>query len=159
LRLTSQNLGYILRCEPPNSFDREYVRELGYAAVRFLMGQPPYDEYADLNGAMVYVEHGKLQLRRFDEMREIDPATGKKKVSVRMVDVNTESYEVAREYMIRLEPEDLEDDDKVKRMAEAASMSADEFRAQFGWIGRKIREFRSAESMSQWVSGSMSSCG
>jgi 6-phosphofructokinase 1 len=147
LRLTAQNLGYILRCEPPNAFDREYVRELGYAAVRFLMKASPYEPYADLNGAMVYVEHGKLRLRRFDEMREIDPATGKKKVSVRMVDVNTEAYTVAREYMIRLEPEDLEDEDKVKRMAEAASMSVDEFRAQFGWIGRKIREFRSAGSM------------
>lgn len=144
LRLTAQNLGYILRCEPPNAFDREYVRELGYAAVRFLMRASPYEQYADLNGAMVYVEHGKLRLRRFDEMREIDPATGKKKVSVRMVDVNTESYKVAREYMIRLEPEDLKDDDKVKRMAEAAHMSVEEFRAQFGWIGKKIREFRSA---------------
>ena len=64
----------------------------------------------------------------------VDPKTGKSRI--RVVDINKPSYKIAREYMIRLEREDLEDKDKLTVLAGAASShsksySPDEFRARF----------------------------
>jgi len=47
---------------------------------------------------------------------------------IRYVDINTESYEVARKYMIRLEKEDLEDDKKLRKINKVTNISAKEFR-------------------------------
>lgn len=129
--LTAQNIGYPLRCEPPDSFDREYVRELGYAAVRFVMGKEPYEEFRNLNSAMVYVEHGVMRLREFSKIRKIDPKSGKLRVQARLVDVKTQAYEVAREYMIRLEKEDLTDSSRLATLAAVSKMSPAEFKKQF----------------------------
>jgi 6-phosphofructokinase 1 len=73
-----------------------------------------------------------LQFLDFADL--LDPKTGKSRI--RVVDVNKPSYKIAREYMIRLEREDLEDKDKLRILAEAASSpsqscSPDEFRARF----------------------------
>ena len=57
-----------------------------------------------------------------------DPQTGR--VRVRMVDVTTESYEVARNYMIRLEPEDLREP-QLSRLAGQTTLSPEDFRARF----------------------------
>src|SRR5262245_27687786 len=51
-------------------------------------------------------------------------------------DTNKPSYKIAREYMIRLEREDLEDQDKLRMLAQATSSQnkiykPDEFRARF----------------------------
>jgi 6-phosphofructokinase 1 len=64
----------------------------------------------------------------------LDPKTGKSRV--RLVDIQTPSYKVAREYMIRLEKEDLDDPEKLRLLAEAASSqtqrcSPEDFRARF----------------------------
>jgi 6-phosphofructokinase 1 len=48
-----------------------------------------------------------------------------------LVDLHSEHYRVAREYMIRLEPEDLADDRQCARLAEAAGMNLEEFRAEY----------------------------
>jgi 6-phosphofructokinase 1 len=52
------------------------------------------------------------------------------------VDVEKASYRIAREYMIRLEKEDLEDGDKVRLLAQTASSRSrlctpEEFRSRF----------------------------
>jgi hypothetical protein len=49
----------------------------------------------------------------------------------RKVDVLGESYECARNYMIRIEPGDLSDPEKLKAMAKAAKMSDAAFRERF----------------------------
>jgi 6-phosphofructokinase 1 len=49
---------------------------------------------------------------------------------VRLVDVNTESYEVARSYMTRLEPADFEEP-ALSRLAACANLAPDAFRARF----------------------------
>ncbi len=41
---------------------------------------------------------------------------------------------MAREYMIRLEPEDLEDANKVQELAESAGMTPEAFREEFSRI-------------------------
>src|SRR6188768_2485709 len=87
--ITDKNVGYELRCADPIPFDAEYCRDLGYSAVRFLVGGG--------TGAMVSVQGGRLVPIPFDELR--DPATGKTRV--RLVDTDSEGFRVARAYMIR----------------------------------------------------------
>ena len=103
--VTDKNLGYELRCADPISFDAEYCRDLGFSAVRFLIGGG--------SGAMVTIQGGRLVPIPFDELRE--PETGKTKV--RLVDVNSEAFRVARAYMIRLKKEDFEDDHELAKFA------------------------------------------
>jgi 6-phosphofructokinase 1 len=49
----------------------------------------------------------------------------------RAVDVTTESYEVARKYMVRLGPRDFEDESWVAALARAGGFSTDAFRTHF----------------------------
>lgn len=131
---TAQNIGYPLRCQAPDSFDREYIRELGYAAVQFVTAQKPYHNTTKINSAMVYIEHGHMRFSDFSKIRMIDPKTGKMRVQVRLVNTNTQSYKVAREYMIRLEKSDLTDRNKLNALAEVSKMSAEKFRNKFAHL-------------------------
>ena len=63
----------------------------------------------------------------FEELR--DPLT--QRTRVRLVDIHSESYHVARDYMIRLENKDLADPDMKLRLATAAKMEPDEFERRF----------------------------
>lgn len=117
-------LGYELRCAPPIPFDAEYCRDLGWGAVTYLLS-PDYR-----GGALVCLDGGRLRPLLFDEI--IDPKT--RRATVRLVDVQSESYQVALEYMIRLKPEDLNDETKVARLAEAADMTTEQFHRQFDSI-------------------------
>ena len=105
-----------LRSASPVAFDCEYVRTLGYGAVEFFLGQ----RAEKLPGALICLVDGKLQFLDFADL--LDPKTGKSRI--RVVDVDKPSYKIAREYMIRLEREDLEDKDKLRVLAEAASSTA-----------------------------------
>lgn len=115
LAIVHKNIGYELRSAAPIAFDCEYVRTLGYGAVEFLLN--PSETSAKLNGALVCTIGGKLEHLDFAALQ--DPKTGKTRV--RKVDIETPSYRVAREYMIRLEKEDFVDDEKLRILAQAAS--------------------------------------
>jgi len=121
--ITHKNIGYELRCADPIPFDAEYCRDLGYSAVRFLVGGG--------SGAMVSIQGGRLVPIPFDDLR--DPATGKTKV--RLVDTASEGFKVARAYMIRLEADDFEHAAWVDRLAEAAHLSPGAFRQRFEYLG------------------------
>lgn len=123
--LVDITLGYELRCADPIPFDCEYVRDLGNGAVRFLVNE--YKNPQEVDGAMVCLEAGRLRLVPFRDMR--DPETGRTRV--RLVDLNTESYLVARKYMIRLEASDLQNANQLHRIAHAAGMTTDEFKRRF----------------------------
>jgi ATP-dependent phosphofructokinase / diphosphate-dependent phosphofructokinase len=125
LPLVTVSLGYELRCAAPIPFDIDYTRTLGYGAVRFLLGE---DGGGDgLAGGLVCLEDGRLRVLPFEELQE--PGTGR--IPTRMVDINSESYMVAREYMIRLQRSDLDDPASLARIAEAAGMGAEEFAQRF----------------------------
>ncbi len=47
---------------------------------------------------------------------------------------NSEHYRVAREYMIRLERKDLEDPEMLAKLAAAAKMTPEEFKAKFAHV-------------------------
>ena len=119
-------VGYELRCAAPIPFDIDYTRTLGYGAVRFLLSEPE-DELLRFGG-MVCLESGRLRVIPFEELR--DPETGRTRV--RLVDIQAEHYKVAREYMIRLEAEDFEDEDMRRKLAEAAGTTPEEFGKRFG---------------------------
>lgn len=120
--IVSKNVGYELRCADPIPFDMEYTRDLGYCAAQFLLDGG--------NAAMVSIQQGRFTPIPFKQM--LDPATGRAKV--RMVDISSESYRIARRYMIRLAPEDMADAQTVGRCASVVGLSADAFRERFSSI-------------------------
>ena len=61
-----KDLGYELRCADPIPFDAEYTRDLGYAAVKFLLS-PEAEKY----GAIISFVDGKMNPLPFDKM--LDP--------------------------------------------------------------------------------------
>ncbi|MDQ3918168.1 MAG: 6-phosphofructokinase [Acidobacteriota bacterium] len=124
--LINKNIGYELRCADPIPFDAAYCRDLGYAAIRFLLSGG--------SDAMVSVQGGRMVPIPFAEIRE--PGTGRTRV--RMVNTESEGYRVAREYMIRLEPEDFSDPSWVSKLAAAGNMTPDEFRDRFGYLSGHV---------------------
>jgi 6-phosphofructokinase 1 len=130
LAIVHKTIGYEVRSAPPLAFDCQYVRMLGYGAVEFLLHPAP--EHAPWPGALVCVVGGQLRYLPFEEL--MDPATGRTRI--RVVDVTAPMYRIAREYMIRLEREDFEDERRVAELARAAStkqytMTPEEFRQRF----------------------------
>ena len=79
---------------------------------------------------MITIQKGKMVPIEFNKL--IDTRTNRTKI--RYVDINTESYEVARKYMIRLEIEDLENDKKLRKINKVTNISAKEFREYFADI-------------------------
>ncbi len=113
------DLGYELRCAPPIPYDCEYVRDLGWGAVTYVLS----DEYA--GGAIVCWDDGRLRPRPFAQM--MDPDTGRTRV--RMVDIDTESYKVATEYMIRLDGDDF-NGERLEALAKEAGETPKDFKAR-----------------------------
>jgi ATP-dependent phosphofructokinase / diphosphate-dependent phosphofructokinase len=118
--IVDKTIGYELRCAPPIPYDAEYARDLGYAAFNQLK--------AGNSGVMISIQGGELQAIPFDQI--IDPATGRGRL--RHVDVDTESYQVARDYMVRIGTKDFMDGALLARLAEAARLTPEDFKARFG---------------------------
>jgi 6-phosphofructokinase 1 len=119
-------LGYNLRCAPPIPFDIDYTRTLGYGAVLFLLTEPKDEQQR--HGGLACLQDGHLRVVPFQDLR--DPDTGRTRV--RKVDVDSEHYAVARQYMIRLERRDLENPQMRSRLAEAANIFPEDFSKTFG---------------------------
>lgn len=117
--IVSKNVGYELRCADPIPFDMEYTRDLGYCAAQFLLDGG--------TAAMVSIQNGQFMPIPFKEM--VDPASGKAKV--RMVDVTAQSYQIARQYMIRLSGEDFKDPVALDRYAALVRLSPEAFQHRF----------------------------
>ena len=79
---------------------------------------------------MIVVDTGRLCPLPFEEM--IDAKT--KKTEIRFVDVKSESYKVAKSYMVRMEKRDLKDKVLLSKMAEIARMSEKEFKERYGYL-------------------------
>ena len=125
ISLVDVTLGYELRCAPPIPFDIDYTRTLGFGAVRFLLSESSNDRLGP--GGLVCLENGHMRLMPFEELR--DAATGGTRI--RLVDMESQSYEVARRYMIRTESRDLLDPEMLAALASAAKITPDELRDMF----------------------------
>ena len=124
--IVAKDLGYELRCAPPGAFDIQYCRSLGYWATRFLLN--------GRTGAMVTIQGGKLVPIPFREM--LDGRTGK--IRVRYVDIESESYQTLRAYMIRLGPEDFESQGQVEALARAGHLDKSRFVERFRYLGERV---------------------
>jgi ATP-dependent phosphofructokinase / diphosphate-dependent phosphofructokinase len=116
--VVTKEVGYELRCAKPIPYDVEYTRTLGYGAVRYLLSGG--------SGALIAITGGKITPVALDQL--LDSQTGR--LRVRTVNVATESYEVARSYMIRLEARDLEEP-SLSRLSSLTKLSAQAFRDRF----------------------------
>ncbi len=116
--VVNKEIGYELRCARPLPFEIDYTRTLGYGAVRYLLSGG--------SGAMLAIVDGRIKPLKLEDL--LDPATGH--VRTRCVDVTSESYQVARSYMIRLEAQDLEEP-MLTRLAKQTNLTPDAFRGRF----------------------------
>jgi 6-phosphofructokinase 1 len=120
--IVSKNIGYELRCADPIPFDMEYTRDLGYCAARYLLDGG--------NAAMISVQGGQFVPIPFAEM--LDPTTGRARM--RLVDIHSTRYAIARRYMIRLRRDDFDDPHELAKFAAVANLTLEEFRRQFEYL-------------------------
>ena len=132
ISIVDVTIGYQLRCAPPIPFDIDYTRTLGYGAVRFLLSDTD-DERLRFGGLICQVD-GQRKVLAFDDLR--DPDTGR--IRVRKVNIQSDYYGVVQEYMIRLEPEDLNDEHLKAQLAQAANLSPKEFENAFAAAPRYL---------------------
>jgi len=117
--VVDKTIGYELRCAPPIPFDAEYARDLGYAAVRHLLDGG--------SGVLITIQGGEFQPIPFGEVVDARTGGGRR----RSVDIGTESYSVAREYMVRLGGRDQQDPAWVDKLAAAGGLAPEAFLARF----------------------------
>ena len=122
LTTVAKNIGYELRCADPIPFDMEYTRDLGYCAAKYLM--------AGGSAAMISIQGGHFVPVPFGQM--IDGETGRTRI--RLVDVTSTRYAIARRYMIRLRRDDFEDPYELAKLAATAHISPEEFRREFEYL-------------------------
>ena len=120
--IVAKNIGYELRCADPIPYDIEYTRDLGYCAAKYLL--------AGGNGVMVSMQAGHFIPVPFAEL--VDPDTGRSRV--RLLDIHSTRYSIARRYMIRLRRDDFEDPLDLAKLAGAAHLPVDEFRREFEYL-------------------------
>lgn len=114
----NKDIGYELRCAKPVPFDVDYTRTLGYGAVRYLLDGG--------SGALIALSGGRLSPVRLEDLT--DPATGR--IRTRLVDVSAEAYTVARDYMVRLERDDL-NEPQLTALSSVTNLAPAAFRVRF----------------------------
>src|SRR5262249_36492796 len=117
--IAAKNIGDEVRCADPVPYDMEYTRDLGYCATKFLLSGG--------NAAMVSMQAGNFVAVPFSEM--LDPETGRARV--RMVDIHSTRYAIARRYMIRLRRDDFDDPHALATYAATCGITPEQFRRQF----------------------------
>ncbi len=117
--IVAKTIGYELRCADPIPFDMEYTRDLGYGAARYLIEGG--------ESAMITMQAGCFRPVPFEHF--IDRTSGRTRV--RMVDVRSDRYRIARSYMIRLRREDFDDTHQVARLSALVGLSMEEFRQRY----------------------------
>jgi 6-phosphofructokinase 1 len=120
--VVAKNIGYELRCADPIPYDMEYCRDLGYCAAKYLLGGG--------SAVMISMQGGHFVPIPFAEM--LDPDTGKTRV--RLVDIHSARYAIARRYMIRLRRDDFDDPHELAKFAASAGMSLQQFRDEFEYL-------------------------
>jgi ATP-dependent phosphofructokinase / diphosphate-dependent phosphofructokinase len=117
--IVDKTIGYELRCASPIPYDAEYARDLGYSAVKYLLDGG--------SNSMITIQGGEFHPISLAKM--LDPVT--RRGRQRTTDIETESYQVARDYMVRLEARDFKDEAALAKLAEAAGLSVEEFTERF----------------------------
>ena len=122
LKIVKHALGYELRCAPPCALDIEYTRQLGSAAVEFL-----------LNGgtnAIITLQQGQMVPIPYLDM--LNQETGR--TAVRMVDVNSYRYRSAYKFMTRLKPEHRDNDSLFEKLSALTHLTVKEFKKRYAYL-------------------------
>jgi 6-phosphofructokinase 1 len=117
--LVAKNIGYELRCADPIPLDMEYTRDLGYCAAKYLL--------AGGNAVVISMQGGHFVPVPFERM--LDPGTGRARL--RLVDIHSTRYAIARRYMLRLRRDDFDDPHELAKFAATAGLSLQQFREEF----------------------------
>jgi len=120
--VVSKDLGYELRCADPIAFDIDYTRSLGEAAVDFLLQGG--------SNATITLQQNQVVPIPLEKM--MDPDTGR--TEVRVVKIDSFTYQSAYKFMIRLKPQDAENGMLLARMATQTNLSLEGFKARFGYL-------------------------
>jgi 6-phosphofructokinase 1 len=100
----------------------EYTRDLGYCAAKYLL------EGGD--AAVITMQAGRFVPIPFHQLYDDDS----RRARVRMVDIDSTRYAIARRYMIRLRKDDFEDPHELARYAAVAGLDLRRFREQFEYL-------------------------
>jgi len=120
--VVAKNIGYELRCADPIPMDMEYTRDLGYCAAKYLLEGG--------TGVVISLQAGHFVPIPFQQL--LDPVTGRPQI--RLVDIRSARYAIARRYMLRLRRDDFEDPHELARFAATAGVSLEAFRRQFEYL-------------------------
>jgi len=120
--IAAKNIGYELRCADPIPADMEYTRDLGYCAAKYLLSGG--------SAVMIAMQGGNFVPIPFADV--IDPDSGRTRV--RMVNIHSTRYGIARRYMIRLRRDDFEDPHELAKFAATAGVSLQRFRGEFEYL-------------------------
>jgi 6-phosphofructokinase len=118
-KISAKNIGYELRCVDPIPVDMEYARDLGYCAAKYLI-----EGGSDV---MISLQGGHFVPMPFSTLTE----DGSGRARVRLVDIHSTRYAIARRYMLRLRRDDFEDPHELAKLAKAANRTEEEFRREF----------------------------
>jgi 6-phosphofructokinase 1 len=119
--VVAKNIGYELRCADPVPSDMEYTRDLGYCAARYVIEGG--------SNVLISMVNGKFTPIPFASI--MDPKSGR--MRVRMVDLESDRYRIARTYMIRLRRADLEPK-QLSRIAAQTKLDPETFKREFGAV-------------------------
>ena len=120
--IVAKNIGYELRCADPIPFDMEYTRDLGYCAAKYLLVGRQRRDGLDAGRPL-----------RADPVRG-HARPGDRQARVRLVDIHSTRYAIARRYMIRLRRDDFEDPHELAKFAATCGLHLPEFRAEFEYL-------------------------
>jgi 6-phosphofructokinase len=120
--VVAKNIGYELRCADPIPYDMEYTRDLGYCAAKYLLSGG--------SAVMISMQGGQFVPVPFSRM--LDPVSGRTRI--RLVDIHSTRYAIARRYMIRLRRDDFDDPHELARFAATAHLTLEEFCQRFEYL-------------------------
>jgi 6-phosphofructokinase 1 len=120
--IVAKNIGYELRCADPIPYDMEYARDLGYCAAKYLIEGG--------SAAVVSMQAGQFVPIAFEHL--VDQESGRTRI--RMVDIHSTRYAIARRYMIRLRRDDFDDPHELAKFAATAGISLQEFRGRLEYL-------------------------
>jgi 6-phosphofructokinase 1 len=120
--IVAKDIGYELRCADPIPFDMEYTRDLGFSATQYILSGG--------SGAMISIQGDRFVPLLFNDI--LDPST--KRTRVRLVEPGSESFYIARRYMLRLNRADFNDPHELAKLAATAGYSVDNFEKEFYYL-------------------------
>ena len=117
--VVAKNLGYELRSADPVPADMEYTRDLGFCGAKYLLQGG--------SGAVITMQRGHFTPVPLSSLLN---ATGDH-VRVRLVDITSSRYAIARRYMIRIRRSDLDDARTLGALAACTNLTPEAFASRF----------------------------